>query len=87
MAATAKKQTKRQWDKTMWERVMDAQFEEIKKVCGERAAKQANYGWGDATQPGRVDVATKVYGPRKVRVLSSTAEFPSEAVSHEWGDY
>lgn len=86
MAETAK-QTRRAWDKRTWERAMDAQFEEIKRERGEKAAKQANYGWGDATQPGRVDIATKVYGGEKVRILSTTAEYPSEELSHEWSDY
>lgn len=40
------------------ERLMDAQYEEIKRVCGAQAADDANLGWGidDYT------VSSKVYG-------------------------
>ena len=69
----------------MWDKVLDAQFKLITRKYGKKVAEQANYGWGDATKPGYVDIATKVYGPGKI--LCSFANFPSKQIFHAWEDY
>lgn len=84
MARKRSKQTATKWRNRMWERVLDAQHGEIEKSHGKDAADRANYGWGDATAGDRVDVATKVYLPGGVRILSSTADYPGEEISHSW---
>lgn len=85
--AKAKKPIPARWRTKMWNRVLEAQHGEIKKAHGEDAADHANYGWGDATSGERVDVATKVYLPTGARILSSTADYPGEEISHSWSEY
>ena len=83
----AKKPTKAGWTNSMWEKVAEAQSKEITKKHGKKAAEGANYGWGDATRPGHVDVATKVYLRSGAQVISTTADYPSDELSHSWQDY
>lgn len=78
------------WHEEAWTKVVDAQFDEIKKTFGEKAAKSANYGWGDASDGKKIDVATKVYAVgrnEKTQVLTTTAFYPSFEVEHDWNDY
>jgi hypothetical protein len=83
---TSKKMTKREWDKLIERKLYDAQFELVEKKFGKKAAQEANYGWGATEYLGHLGVATKVY-VNPVQVLSSTADYPSLKVSHEWQDY
>jgi len=83
----AKRPTKAAWTNSTWEKVADAQHAEIVRKYGKDAASKANYGWGDATRPGRVDVATKVYVRGGAQVLSTTADFPSAQLTHSWEAY
>jgi hypothetical protein len=76
-----------QWHKKMWTAVVEAQHDEIKEKYGEDAADCANYGWGDASDGGRIDIATKVYLDAGHQVLSSTADYPSEEIEHNWNEY
>lgn len=82
----ARKLSKRKWSELAETKVFKEQAAKIKKECGKKAAEQANYGWGVASDGGVVDVATKVYG-KKARILSSRAEYPSLEIEHTWSDY
>jgi len=84
--AAARKVSKARWQERMWSAALDAQFDEIAGKHGKEAARKANYGWGDASGGGRIDVATKVY-VGKGRVLCTTADYPDSEVRHEWRDY
>ncbi len=86
MGSPAKKMPKSEWFRFMYEKVANAQYDLIKGKYNQVCAKQANYGWGDASNPTRISIATKVYAS-KTKVLQSEAHYPSLEITHEWQDY
>ncbi len=60
------------------EALFDAQYEEIKKECGEKAANQANIGWGHSEG----SIASKVYGHGVL--LCTYDEETGEIHSFDW---
>ncbi len=75
------------WHDNMWSLAAEKQFDEIEQAHGKEAAENANYGWGDASDGERIDIATKVYLEGGAQILSTTASYPSEELHHEWSDY
>ncbi len=57
------------------ERLLDEQAKEIEREYGKRAAKWANYGWGQDDY----SVCTKVYGAR----MAVTSYYVGKEVRHE----
>lgn len=84
--AAARPESVAKWHERMWAKAMDAQYDLIKEEVGKGAADRANYGWGDASDGRRIDVATKVYGD-PCRILTTTADYPSDELEHDWGEY
>lgn len=82
---TAKKGNRkppRGWAEKTEEKIIDEQFEMIKKKHGEKVAKNANYGWGVSSDKDYVSVATKVSG---YGILQSSIQWPDTAIDHKWG--
>ena len=67
--------------KSKEEQIYDAQEKEIRKYCGKKAAKMANYGWGVDDLGKNLTVSTKVYG---FGIL--TSYFSKKEIIHDWGE-
>lgn len=71
------------------DRVMEEQHENISRRFGTKVADQANYGWGvgESSDGGGISVATKVYHPKGVRVITSDASAGDTGAMHRWNKY
>lgn len=75
-----------EWRERVKAKLLKEQEEEIKECHGEEAANEANYGWGDASTELAFDISTKVYSDDGDSLLTSSVEFPSEDIDHDWND-
>lgn len=66
----------------MEEKVYDAQHDEIVRVYGKRAARNANYGWGTTDE----EISTKVY-LRFNPAMVLTSWMQDGQIAHAWREY